>query len=100
MCILRELLYNAVRYSDGKHIVLNVTQTETTVCFAVQDTGSGLPADLPDMTFKPFTMTGDLPEGIGLGLPLARRLTGNLGGRLIFDTDYHDGCRIIVELPR
>ena len=98
--ILRELLYNAVRYSDGKNIVLRVSQTDTTICFTVQDSGPGLPADLPDLTYKPFTLTDGLPEGIGLGLPLAKRHAISLGGRLIVDADYHEGCRIMIEMPK
>lgn len=96
MCILCELLYNAVRFSDGKHIVLRVTQSDATVCFTVQDIGPGLPADMPDLTFKPFTM----PENTGVGLSLAKRHAVALGGSLAVDSDYHKGCRIMVEMPK
>ena len=102
MCILRELLYNAIRFSDGKHIVLLVTQTEGTICFTVQDVGPGLPADFfaeqsgADLTFKAFTV----PEKTGVGLALARRHAVALGGSLTIDPDYHEGCRIKVEMPK
>ena len=100
MRILRELLLNAVKFSDGKHILLHITQTETSVRFTVQDVGPGLPADLPDYMYKPFTMKDELPEGVGLGLPLAKRHAISLGGNLIIDKDYHEGCRIALELPK
>ena len=38
---IRELLANAVKYSDGQHIRLYVTETETTVRFIVEDEGPG-----------------------------------------------------------
>ena len=100
MCILRELLYNAIRYSYGKDIELRLTETETTVRFMVQDLGPGLPADLPELTFKPFTTTNNQSKGTGMGLSLVRRHTTSLGGNMIIDTDYHEGCRIIIEMPK
>jgi signal transduction histidine kinase len=100
MRTLRELLYNAAKYSDGQHIKLKLTDTDTTVRFTVEDVGPGLPDDKEELLFKPFTREGDLSEGLGLGLPLARRHTISLGGNLIFDADYHQGCRITIELPK
>ena len=100
LCVLIEPLFNAVNYSDGKHISLRVSQTDTTVVFTIQDTGPGLPADLPDMVYEPYTLPEDMPEGVGLGLPLARRHAKHLGGKLTIDPDYHDGCRIVIEMPK
>lgn len=96
LCILCELLNNAVMYSDGQDIELRVTQTATTVRFTLRDTGPGLPADV-DLTFRPF----DKPEAVrGLGLPLAYRYAVSLGGSMTIDTDYHEGFRVTVELPK
>ena len=100
LCVLIEPLYNAVSCSDGKHISLRVSQTDTTVVFTIQDTGPGLPANLPDMVYEPYTLPEDMPEGVGVGLPLARRHAKHLGGKLTIDPDYHDGCRIVIEMPK
>lgn len=99
MRIICELLYNATKYSDGKHILLRVSQTETAVRFIVEDVGPGLPEESLDLFFKPFMKVDDLSEGLGLGLPLAKRHAHSLGGDLLFDTSYHEGCRIILEMP-
>jgi C4-dicarboxylate-specific signal transduction histidine kinase len=42
----------------------------------------------------------DLSEGFGLGLPLSKRHALCLGGDLIYDKDYKQGCRFIVEVPK
>lgn len=99
MRTLRELLYNAAKYSDGKNIKLQVTHTDSTVHFIVQDTGKGISETESKNIFKFFTKVDDLSEGLGLGLPLAKRHAQNLGGDLILDTDYHEGCRFIVDIP-
>lgn len=96
--ILCELLYNAVKGSDGKNVGLQISQTKNNVCFTVQDAGPGLPDNLPDI--DPFTITDNLSEATGIGLVLAKRHATALGGNLSIDTDYHDGCRITVEMPK
>lgn len=100
MRTLRELLYNAAKYSDGQHITLSVTDTDNTICYTVEDVGPGLPDDKAETVFKPFTRDGDLAEGIGQGLTLALRHAKSLGGNLSIDTDYQQGCRVTLELPK
>ena len=99
MRALRELLYNSAKYSDGKNIKLHIVRKENVINFVVEDTGKSISESDRDAIFKFFTKADDLSEGLGLGLPLAKRHAQNLGGDLIFDTDYHDGCRFIIEIP-
>ena len=96
---LRELLYNAAKYSDGQHVSLHISQTENNVRFTFEDTGPGIAAEYRDLIFVPFAKVNDLSEGLGLGLPLAKHHITNLGGTLTLDTSYQAGCRIIIELP-
>ena len=100
MRTIRELLYNAAKFSDGKHITLLVSENETSVCFTVQDVGPGLPDNADELIYKPFVKSDDLSDGLGLGLPLCKRHALSLGGDLIYDDSYHDGCRFIVEMPK
>ncbi len=100
MRTLRELLYNSAKYSDGKHISVHVSQTETTVRFTVEDVGPGIAEGLLGIIFKPFIKVDDLSEGLGLGLPLSKHHAQSLGGDLILDTSYSEGCRFILDTPR
>ena len=97
---LRELLYNAAKYSDGKHISVHVSKTPKAVRFIFQDTGPGMSEEYRDLMFTPFTKVDDLSEGLGLGLHLTKRHITNLGGEFTLDPDYHDGCRFIVDMPK
>ena len=92
MRTLRELLFNAAKYSDGQHIMLRISETISTIRFTVEDVGPGIPSDTLGMIFKPFGKVDDLSEGLGLGLPLAKRHALSLGG--------DDGCRFILEVPK
>jgi signal transduction histidine kinase len=97
---LRELLYNAAKYSDGKSITLRLSETPESVRFIVEDTGNGIPEEYRDTIYETFIKADELSEGLGLGLPLTKRHIDNLGGTLTLDTDYHKGCRFIIEMPK
>lgn len=97
---IREILYNSAKYSDGQHLAVYVSETPTTIRYTIEDTGPGIPEAFRPLMFVPFTKVNDLSEGLGLGLPLARRHIVNLGGTITLDTTYHDGCRFIIEIPR
>ncbi len=100
MSSLTELLHNSAKYSDGKHIAMRVTQTEKTVRFIVEDKGKGLPAEWQDLILQPFKQLDEESPGFGLGLPLVKRHVTSLDGNLFYDSDYKEGCRIIVEMPK
>ena len=97
---LRELLYNAGKYSNPKQVTMRITQTDRTIRFVCEDLGPGIAEAELENLFKPFSKTDDLSEGLGLGLPLTKRHCRRLGGDLTLDTTYHDGCRFVIELPK
>jgi len=99
MRTIRELLYNASKFSDG-NITIHLSQTDTTVRFMIEDVGPGLPKNAEELFFVPFTKIDDLAEGLGLGLPLCKKHITCLGGDLLYDENYLQGCRFIVELPK
>jgi signal transduction histidine kinase len=99
MRCLRELLYNAAKYSDGQHVLLRVSKTNTNIRYVVQDTGKGITDADREKMFRFFTKVDDLSEGLGLGLPLAKRHANNLGGELTLDESYREGCRFILDIP-
>ena len=100
MRTLRELLYNAAKYSDGTVVLFKVQEEGNTIRYIVEDHGPGMSENYYDMMFEPFTKVNELSEGLGLGLPLSKRHSQSLGGDLKLDMSYHDGCRFILELPK
>ena len=96
---LRELLYNAAKYSDRQHLSLRITHTDSQVQFCVEDTGPGISGKDREQMFHPFSKVDDLTEGLGLGLPLSKRHALSLGGDLTLDTSYESGCRFRLVVP-
>ena len=99
MLSLRELIFNAAKYSDRQHIVVRIKRHDDKVQFIVEDTGKPISEEDQEWLFKFFAKADDLSEGLGLGLPLSQRHIQNLGGDLWLDKDYQKGCRFIIEMP-
>lgn len=97
---IRELLFNAAKYSDGFNIFLRVSEKGSMVRFIVEDTGPGIAPEDTENLFEMFTKANDLSEGLGLGLGLTKRHITNLGGNVFLDDNYIYGCRFIIELPK
>ncbi len=63
----------------------------------VRDNGTGIPADTVDHVFVPKFTTKS--SGMGLGLPLVKRMVENAGGRVWFTTEEGKGSSFFVALP-
>ena len=96
---LRELIFNAAKYSDRQHITLHITSHNDKVRFVIQDTGTPISEEMQQSLFVFFAKADDLSEGLGLGLPLSQRHIQNLGGDLWLEKDYKKGSRFIIEMP-
>jgi len=97
---LCEIILNAVKFSDGKHITFRITQSDTDVCFIIEDVGPGIPKDSQALFTQPFMKLDMESQGLGIGLPLVKRHITGLGGEVILDTTYQQGCRIILKMPK
>jgi signal transduction histidine kinase len=67
--------------------------------FQVRDSGPGVPDALRDKVFQPFFTTKAPGVGTGLGLPVARRIIEQHGGRLRIVT-LPGGSAFEIVLPR
>ena len=99
--ILLNLLSNAVKYGRGRPVEVRCGPVEGGVAIEVTDHGPGIAAaDVPRI-FEEFVTLGgsDSDVGTGLGLPIARRLTELLGGRLDVLSTPGEGSTFRVFLP-
>ena len=69
------------------------------VCFAVEDTGPGIPAELLDRLFQPFFTTKQHGAGTGLGLWVSRTLVERACGSIAVESEPGQGTCLSVWWP-
>lgn len=70
--VLRNLLANALRYAPvGSAIEIGLAQGADGTRVSVRDHGPGMPPEMLESIFQPFSQAGSTPDGTGTGLGLA-----------------------------
>ncbi|HEX6761528.1 MAG TPA: HAMP domain-containing sensor histidine kinase [Gaiellaceae bacterium] len=96
--VVGNLLSNAFKATpDGGRISLGLAQQNGTVLVSVEDSGPGIAPESRERIFRPFV--SHVGGGTGLGLPIARELSGALGGRLDLRSEIGKGSRFEFVLP-
>ena len=99
--VLINLLGNAVKFTpEGGSVTLSVQEAgcageEALVCFAVRDTGVGIPKEEQERVFRSFEQaSGRNPakqQGTGLGLSISSRLVQMMGSAIQLDSAPGEG---------
>lgn len=101
--ILGNLVGNAVRYTRKGRVLVACRRRGDRLRIEVRDNGMGIPAESQEAIFHEFVQLHN-PErsrdkGLGLGLPIVRRLTELLGHRLTLRSAPGRGSVFAVEVP-
>lgn len=101
--ILGNLMENALKYATDSQIELVGKPSGGQVWLSVIDHGPGIPYELHDHIFQPFTQAQHhetrLQGGTGLGLSIVRGLTEAMGGRVWYEPTIGGGATFTVALP-
>jgi two-component system sensor histidine kinase BaeS len=100
---LGNLLSNAIKYTPpGGTVSVRAGLEDNSVWIRVSDTGPGIGLEDQAHIFTPFyrvKQTQTLPQGMGLGLSIARDLTLAHAGQLEVESTPGDGSHFILRLP-
>ena len=101
--VVGNLVSNAIKFTPGGGtITIEAGEDGQQIWIRVGDTGPGIPPDAQEKMFEPFVRGGQgrrFPQGMGLGLSIARELAEAHGGRLELESEAGLGSSFTVWLP-
>jgi len=92
--VLRNLLANAIQYTDKGAITVAFHQQSGTLGFSVQDSGCGIPAEDLPLIFKEFFRSDHSRsqyDGLGLGLSIVNRIVKKIHGTCTVHSEVGQG---------
>ena len=100
--ILTNLVSNAMKYApDDEPVQIDLSMSPEFLELRVSDKGPGIPEVEQDRIFERFERLNHahIQPGTGLGLYLARRLAGTMGGTLTVESAPGEGSTFVLRLP-
>lgn len=101
--ILRNLVSNAVKYTDKGHVEVVLDQRDGQWIVSIIDTGCGIDPQEHERIFEEFYQVGnahrDSANGLGLGLAIVKRLSDTLGLSLSYESEIDKGSHFSFLLP-
>jgi two-component system osmolarity sensor histidine kinase EnvZ len=99
--LLGNVISNAQRFA--KHVQISGEARDERLWLYVDDDGPGIPANLREEAFKPFTRLDEARNldhsGSGLGLAIALDIAHAHGGDIALDDSPLGGLRVTIRLP-
>ncbi|MET0794705.1 MAG: hybrid sensor histidine kinase/response regulator [Polyangiaceae bacterium] len=100
--VLGNLLANAIRYTHTGGVLVGCRKRGQTLTIAVWDSGIGIPSEQHERIFEEFFQLGnperDRRNGLGLGLPIARRIAHLLGSELQLHSTWGRGSVFALSI--
>jgi signal transduction histidine kinase len=98
--VFHSLLSNAAEAMEagGECLIRLALLGERKVRVDIVDAGCGVSPEAAEQVFRPFFTTK--PKGLGLGLPLARRIVERFDGSLKLDSQPGVGTTVSIVFPK
>ncbi len=101
--VVGNLLSNAIKYTPrGGGITVASGAEANEIWIEISDTGPGISAEEHERIFDPFYRSQRIrrfPQGLGLGLTIARDLVQTHDGRLELESEPGKGSRFTIYVP-
>jgi signal transduction histidine kinase len=103
--VIDNLITNALKFTtSGGSILVNVGKGASGgICISIKDSGIGIPDNLKEQIFKPFSIAGRAgtaqEKSTGLGLSIVKEIVDLHKGRIWFESSAGVGTTFFIWLP-
>ena len=99
--IIRNILYNAIKYSPINSTIKIKVETNDNISILIEDNGIGIPLDDQKHIFKRFFRAKNALhfQGTGIGLNIVKHHIEELGGSISFKSIENKGTIVNIKLP-
>ncbi len=101
--IVRNLIDNALKYTERGAVLVSTTVDDEHVTIAVRDTGKGIPPSEQNRVFEEFYQldnpSRDREMGLGLGLSIVKRLAELVKSRIVLTSVLGEGSCFSWHVP-
>ena len=101
--VIRNLISNAVKYTEKGKIEVNYKADERAITFSIKDTGVGMPDERAKTLFEiggSKSTEGTRGEaGTGLGLIICKEFVEKMGGRIAVESEPGKGSVFYFSIP-
>lgn len=101
--VLINILRNAIQCSDPQSTITIEIRVRDGLSIVIQDQGCGMTADALERALSSFEHADNNPlhtqNGLGLGLPLSRRIVEMHGGRMEIESEVGVGTAVSIHFP-
>ena len=104
--LLMNIINNAVKFTDNGSVSLKITVNENELLFEIRDTGKGMKPEHIAGLFNPLrkmTSPGEYKQddlGVGMGLPIAKKLIDLMDGEINVTSEYGTGSTFMITMPK
>jgi signal transduction histidine kinase len=95
--IEHQLAEQARQPTDGGELAINARAEGDALVLSLTDNGCGMSPEVSARMFDPLFSTKAF--GVGLGMPLVKRIVEEHGGRVTVQSELGEGTTVVMSLP-
>ncbi len=97
--IAKNIIHNALKYTNKGFVVCDVFVEKNTLFFDVYDSGVGISEENIANIFESFVQIGKEQSGAGLGLSITKKLLKVLNGTIKVESKVGQGSTFKIQIP-
>ncbi|MCK6605730.1 MAG: PAS domain S-box protein [Ignavibacteriaceae bacterium] len=102
--IINNIVNNALKFTEKGQVNISVNSENNYAVIRISDSGQGIKPEHIPLIWEEFRQVSEgyerTHEGTGLGLPIAKRYTELMGGKIEVESEPGTGTTFIVSFPQ